>query len=220
MTPESTPDLATGSEDTQKTKAEGGQDPGAANLPEQQDNILEQIDSLTKVMFNGVGPSDNKPSVTAGIIGKIENELGRKISDKTRRAMADHFWCDILAHLAHTLDQAVTMVDKIPDHVADVVIKSRPNEKRPHVEDVIVKLAVKYVWTYLQKLILFGLTAKGKALVVTLRVLAILMCKQPDRHKAVIQYCVDPMGQHLKDETKEKLKTTLQDWLPSFPAVQ
>ncbi|MFI6029368.1 hypothetical protein [Amycolatopsis magusensis] len=214
------PDSATDGEPTRRSKTEGDHDPGTAYPAEQQDNILDQIDSLAKVMFNGVGPSDNKPSVTTGIIAKIENELGRRIPDKTRRAMADHFWCDILAHLAHTLDQAVTVVDKIPDHVADVIIKARTNERRPPVEDVIVKLAVKYVWTYLQKLTLFGLTAKGKAVVVTLRVLAILMCKQPDRHKAVIQYCVDPMGQYLKDETKERLKTTLQDWLPSFPAVQ
>ncbi|QFU94544.1 hypothetical protein [Amycolatopsis sp. YIM 10] len=209
----------TGESETRENKPEDDQHRESASPPDGQSDLLDQIDSLAKVMFNGVGPDKKRPGPTTGIISKIERDLGRELPKATRQAMADHFWCDILAHLAHDLNQALTAIDKIPAHVTELVIKARANENRAPIEEVIVGLAVKHVWNYLQTLTLFGLVAKGKATIVALRVLAILMCKQPDRHKAVVQYCVDPLGKHLKEETKERLKTTLQDWLPSFPAT-
>ncbi len=44
-------------------------------------------------------------------------------SDRHLR-LADHFWCDVLAALAHTLTEIVDAVDQLPAEVAELTVRS------------------------------------------------------------------------------------------------
>ena len=147
------------------------------------------------------------------VIDDIEKNIGRPLEVEERRAMADHLWCEVLAQLAHAVDEGLKLVGKVPDRIADAVIYARRNADRSSLGSAIVKAAVKSVCKHASRLWFAGLFAKGETAVVVFRVLAVLMCKAPDDHRAVVEYCIQPLGDKLESVTKEWLADAFQDWL-------
>lgn len=79
-----------------------------------------------------------------------------------------------------------------------------------------MRSAVKNTWKKVYQLVNCGILAKGHTILVVLRVLAVLICKTPERHNSVVKYCVDPLGKELKEETKKRLLEVFHDWLPAL----
>lgn len=136
----------------------------------------------------------------------------------TKVALADHFWCDVLAQLAHAIDEGVKFLDDIPDRVTRLIMKSREEHNRLPLEEIVVKTAVESGWRLLQHMSTFGVLLGFKKLLPVVRVLAVLIGKAPERHEAVVTYCVDPLAKSLTDKVKKRLVKTVGDWVPHLMA--
>ncbi|WP_179773283.1 hypothetical protein [Amycolatopsis endophytica] len=147
------------------------------------------------------------------VLKDVEKDVGDALDENARRAMADHFWCEVFAQLAHAVDEGLKLVDKVPDWVAEAVIKARQDANRMPLEPVIVKSVVKNLWKHVKLMTIAGLIAKGKTMVLVFRVLAVLICKSPDHHRAVVEYCVNPLGDKLLADTRQRLAEAFQEWL-------
>jgi hypothetical protein len=56
-------------------------------------------------------------------------------------ALTDHFWCDLLAQLAHVMNEGLKLTDDAGDRIADLVLKSRKDGKWRPLEEKVVRLA-------------------------------------------------------------------------------
>ncbi|WP_336158155.1 hypothetical protein [Amycolatopsis sp. VC5-11] len=161
-------------------------------------------------------------ALTNVVLCDIERAHHGPIPDTTRVALADHFWCDLLAQLAHVLSEGLTTVEKltgkVPELVTRLVLESRRESDRLPLEEFVVRTAVNSIWKHLKVLMPFGWLVLVKRMVPIIRILAVLMCKSPERHEAVVRYCVDPLTGQLRDETKRRLRKVLDDWLPGLEA--
>lgn len=151
--------------------------------------------------------------VVSGVLQDIEQECGGTIPISVRVALADHFWCDLLAQLAHAIDGGLKHLESVPDRIADWVMKSREQSRWRHLEDRVVRTAARSLWKRVRLVTFSGLLNRAVVLPVV-RVLAILICKAPERHEAVVRYCVDPLEKDLFAKIRDKLVAVLSEWLP------
>ncbi|PKV91381.1 hypothetical protein ATK30_2150 [Amycolatopsis echigonensis] len=167
-------------------------------------SLVDQVEELGNALTNVV-------------LRDIERAHHGPIPDTTKVALADHFWCDLLAQLAHVLSEGVTTVErltgKVPELVTQLVLESRREADRLPLEEFVVRTAVNSLWKHLTVLMPFGWLVLVKRMVPIVRVLAVLMCKAPERHEAVVRYCVDPLAGQLREETKRRLLKVLGNWL-------
>lgn len=145
-----------------------------------------------------------------GALDDIAREFDGRIPDNVKIALADHFWCDLLAQIAHVLHEGFKHLDSVPDRITDLVMMSRKEARWREIEKRLVRIAARSVWGKVEP---FGTVIRRVALPV-IRLLAVLICKAPERHQAVVEYCVDPLGKQLLSETKKRLTAVLFDWLP------
>ncbi len=139
-------------------------------------------------------------------------EGDKKKQNDIRKQLAKHFWCDLFANLAYAIDTFRNSLDRVPDWVTDAILRSRHAKKRPLIERLIVQTAVKHAWTVVQQAIEH--TFNVEKVLIILRVLAFLCCPAPEKHPAVIKYCVIPLGNAvLEPAIKEKLKAMLSEEL-------
>jgi len=156
-------------------------------------------------------------TVGKDLVGRVLEDIAREydgvIPKDVKVALAHHFWCDFLAQLAHVIDEGLKLLDSVPDRVCDLVLKSRRGGKWPPITEKVVRIAAKSMWRRVRLLTFFGFL-ELRTILPVVRVLAVLMCKAPERHRAVVEYCMDPLGKQLLAETKERLLAALRDWLP------
>ncbi|QYN25605.1 hypothetical protein [Amycolatopsis sp. DSM 110486] len=156
-------------------------------------------------------------ALTDVVLKDVEKAYPGPLPDSTKVALADHFWCDLLAQFAHLIDEGVKAVDGIPDRATNLILASRKAHRRLPLEEIVVKTAVKSMWNLLQPLAPPLAALNGfKKLLPVVRVLAVLICKSPERHEAVVTYCVDPLTKSLTDAVKKRLLKTLSGWLPGL----
>lgn len=167
--------------------------------------VLDQVEQIGDDLFDHV-------------LNDIASEYNGQIPAPIKIALADHFWCDLLANLAHAVDEGLRAVDKVSDQVVDAIIASRKENKWLPIERMIIRIAVNSLWRHICAAATSGLLGKGRAILPALRVLAILICKAPERHRAVIMYCIDPLEKQLWTATKKKLVEAFCDWLPHMRA--
>ncbi|WIX79152.1 hypothetical protein QRX50_48875 [Amycolatopsis carbonis] len=144
----------------------------------------------------------------------IERAHQGPVPESTKVALADHFWCDLLAQIAHVIDEGLTLFDNLPDRATALILASREEDRRLPLEEFVVKVAVKSVWTLIKSLTPLGWINGFRKALPIIRILAVLICKSPERHEAVVRYCVDPLTTLLTNEVKKRLVKTLSDWLP------
>lgn len=178
----------------------------------------------------------------ANQMGETAETLLTKYGPKYRR-LAHHLWCDILAALSSTLNQALTATDLlirrtadvVADQVYDLVMAGRNNragniptrgqtlmEKitgplipgREHLNEAILKQAIKtFIEKLLQKFILEPRTAV-EALLLQIRLLALILCPAPEDHRTVWNNCAVPLvGDQVASKSLEeidKLKQSIE----------
>jgi hypothetical protein len=161
---------------------------------------------------------DEMAKLSADVIDKvladIATEHGGTIPDDVKLALADHFWCDLLANLAHVLAATTKLLDGAPDKIADLVLKSRKKGKWRPIQEKLIRIACHSLWSQVQRLTFFGLFDPVPKILFLVRILGVLICKAPERHKAVVEYCLDPLKDQLRSETKKRLVSVLEIWLP------
>ncbi|MGW4487539.1 hypothetical protein ACWEOE_27285 [Amycolatopsis sp. NPDC004368] len=156
-------------------------------------------------------------ALTDVVLKDIEKAYPGPLPASTKVALADHFWCDLLAQFAHLIDEGVKFFDDVPDRVTNLIMASRKEHRRQPLEEFVVKTAVKSMWNVLQPLVTPLAALNGfKKLLPVIRVLAVLICKAPERHEAVVTYCIDPLAKSLTETVKKRLLKTLDGWLPGL----
>ncbi|WP_017608522.1 hypothetical protein, partial [Nocardiopsis xinjiangensis] len=167
--------------------------------------------------------ADDRATVDeVGELGKLlkkdvfENEL-RPFAEKQAerdpafaeygRAIAGHFWCDLLAETANALDRGAELLGKVPDEIKEAVLEHEDAAEWGPVRTELAKAAVGFLWKSLQRL----MGIDPEALALQLRVLAVLICPDPGGHPRVARDCLRPLVQ---DTLREHLETNLEpEWL-------
>ncbi len=151
--------------------------------------------------------------LVVSVLEDVEREQG-KLSRDTRIAMADHLWCELLVQLALAFKESEKRVDNAIDRVTDRIVFSRESNSHTVIDRALVRSVVKHTWGRLAEL---GSGAVIPAGVVTpaLRVLALLICKRPSRHRSVIEHCVVPLQRWLREKTWAFVRHVFGPWLPT-----
>lgn len=149
------------------------------------------------------------------VLEAVEEEIG-PLRPGTRQAMADHFWCELLVQLVVVIEKSNHLLDSVPDKVADMIIDSRRSNGFPEIQRKVIAACAREVWKRLASVL--GLTAisDARSLLPALRTLAVLMCKSPPRHPAVVEHCLDPLKTALVLETKKRLQRVFGELVPQI----
>jgi hypothetical protein len=193
------------------TTATTGPPPGSSGderppQPPRRSSVVEEIEQFSTAL-------------TKNALEEIERVHHGPVPQATKVALADHFWCDLLAQIAHVIDVGINLIDDIPDRITKLILTSREEQGRLKLEEFVIKAAVKSVWKSLQHLTFFGWLTQFRKLLPMVRILAILICKAPERHREVVEYCVDPLANQVSAETKARLLKVLREWLPEMAAA-
>lgn len=145
----------------------------------------------------------------------VEEDVG-PLRPETRKAMAQHFWCELLVQLIVVIEGSNRLLASVPDKVAKEITKSRREGRLARIQHTVIAASARQVCDRLTGAL--GLTAIGdaKALLPALRMLAVLMCKSPPRHTAVIKHGMDPLKKLLFHETKKRLRRVFSNLVPEI----
>ncbi|MFI6921407.1 hypothetical protein ACIBIZ_15760 [Nonomuraea spiralis] len=146
------------------------------------------------------------------VIKELDERFGGSDPQKARKRLNDHLWCDILATLAEALEKFSKVVDQIPASVTTVIMQSREAERRGVLPEALVRVAVQMAWAPIKAMIK---TLGVEELQRTCRILAVLICPAPERHKAVRDGALLPLAKEgLLETSKERLKQVFPaDWI-------
>ncbi len=149
------------------------------------------------------------------VLKQVEEDVG-PLRPETRKAMAEHFWCELLVQLVVLIEESNHLLGSVPDKVVEGITKFRSEKGLTKIERSVIAASAKQIWTRITGAL--GLTAisDAKALLPVLRTLAFLMCKSPSRHTAVVEHCLDPLRPLLFQETKNRLKRVFSDLVPEI----
>lgn len=166
--------------------------------------------------------------------GRVLRELSAELGpEKTKVfqawAVETHFWCELLAQAAYALTQFRDQYIRAREAVEDALVqREEPGWPRSLNRRSVIGLAVRLVWKHVLPAIgtVSGLTGAALPqlndifkLIWPIRVLAVAMCPDPSRHKAVSQHCLDPICAFAKAEVRREVRQRLlqklpDDWLP------
>lgn len=139
-------------------------------------------------------------------------ERRRRPEGSLERALADHFWCELLAQISRVLAQGIRCADAAADQVAVRIDESRAGDKRTPVQRVLIQIAVRHVWRHALQIVP---GADPVTVLPAMQLLAILMCKAPERHRSVAAYCLDPLTGRMQRAARRYLVEALtQEWMP------
>ncbi|WP_242882146.1 hypothetical protein [Actinomadura litoris] len=144
-------------------------------------------------------------------------------------ARSTHFWCELLAQIAHAITQYQQLRDKI-FRTAEEALRLRSTQ--PLADELrcarAIEVAVWSAWRYLFEGIISTLDAGTSLrallnsgdvapLLWPIRVLAVLMCPDASGHPAVRRYCWDPIVRHGGAEVRQKVRERLTQMFPDDP---
>ncbi|MFD3511241.1 hypothetical protein [Nocardia sp. NPDC058666] len=174
------------------------------------------------------------------VIGEIAGDATENLATGgSRHRVADHFWCDILASIVWALENVETALEKLEtgaigwlvDTVWSQIRTSRatdcgntPGRRAPQqldrherdcAADVTDELLKRWTTMLLQGLCDGLLTQKitFDAIVLKLRILALVLCPDAVAHKIVWDHCFLPL---FRQWTGEEVHETLQNFLPQL----
>ncbi|MGV9598648.1 hypothetical protein ACWDR1_18455 [Streptosporangium sandarakinum] len=146
------------------------------------------------------------------VIKKLDEEFGGSDPRSARKRINDHLWCDLLVAMADAIKRFEEAIGEVPEYVTTIIMQSREAEGRKPFLEVLVRLAVRAAWKPIEEMIdTTGIPELQRAC----RILAVLICPAPEKHKAVW----DDALLHLADEgllvtSKERLAQVFPaDWV-------
>ena len=164
---------------------------------------------------------ENQRFVEEHVIPGLREEFGgRRIKDFQKEAIKAHFWCELLAQTAHALDKFRGHYERAKREVV-AVLTSNGEERLGGWASLLssyrheIEKAVELLFKHLPRIATGGMSVEdGLRLIWPARVLAVLMCREPRRHRTVREYCVEPILKYGKAKIKEKVKDRLRQAFP------
>lgn len=156
---------------------------------------------------------DQIDTFASALGGEVVDLLDETLSGESRRrvghALADHFWCGLLAAVAEMLTDVQATIDKVPDLTADAIIRAmREQGERSWIKEAQVKLYVETAWRAAKE-VLPSISQPLRAV----QLIGVVICPAPEEHSAVLKHCVHPLaGEVVSSTTKLRLEQALTDW--------
>ncbi|MHA6802299.1 hypothetical protein [Salinifilum ghardaiensis] len=151
------------------------------------------------------------------MLGQVLDEVERTagpLRPETRRAMAEHFWCELLVQLVLVIEESNHLLNAVPRTVTAKITESYHVRMLSVIDKRVITACVRQVWKRLTDALGLTVITDAKPLLPALRVLALLTCKSPPRHPEVVRRCADPLRTLLLHETKERLKRAFGEEVP------
>ncbi|MFI6174502.1 hypothetical protein ACIA8R_03070 [Nonomuraea sp. NPDC051191] len=146
------------------------------------------------------------------VITRLDEEFGGSDLRKARKRINDHLWCDLLVAMADAIEKFSEAMDRIPEYVTTIIMQSRKDDDREPFLEALVGLAVRVAWKPIKEMIeATGITELQRAC----RILAVLICPAPEKHKAVQEGALLPLAKEgLLATSKERLEQVFPaDWV-------
>lgn len=161
---------------------------------------MERVEGLGRTLHQGVIGGD------LSAFSKNQAERDPAFSD-FGRAMAGHFWCDLLAEVANALSRGAELSGKLPDGIREAVLEHEDTAPWGTVRARLAEAALGFLWRSFQVLLGADLTPA----VLHLRILAVLICPDPGSHPRVSRCCLRPLA---KEILRDHLRIGLDpEWL-------
>jgi hypothetical protein len=158
-------------------------------------------------------PPDSVSAVTEQTVGMISDAVARAVVDALDRdgyqwTDADHVVCDFLAAAARAMHEVQDQFEQAVANVVSTILTARQREHRPVIPKPLVTVAAQAAVNALMKL---SAVRQFDDLLRATRILAIMACPAPEYHRAVVLYCLSPLG---KDILSDAMRQELTDSLP------
>ncbi|MHA6798346.1 hypothetical protein [Bounagaea algeriensis] len=160
---------------------------------------------------------DEQAEAVGHLLGEVLDDVERTVGPlrtETRRAMAEHFWCELLVQLVLVIEESNHLLNAVPRTVTAKITESYHVRKLSVIDKRVITACVRQVWKRLTDALGLTVITDAKPLLPALRVLALLTCKSPPRHPAVVQYCADPLKSFLLHRTKKRLSWVFGEKVP------
>ncbi len=158
--------------------------------------------------------SDITGSIGSYIADKVLPETESTADDKRElsEAMTDHFWCDLLAQFACSMNRLNEEFDKAPDLIVSAIHAARQQDERSAIADITVQVAVKSLVKGIRELP--GVRHFDDVVKAT-KMLASFICPEPEKHRAVVECCISSLGRDIiTDEVTGYLRQVLpKEWM-------
>lgn len=172
--------------------------------------VADTVDWLARHPEERGGIKDLGSGIHGVFTGRMRTEAqaeGKRTGDpdfdRYGRQTAGHFWCELLAEIALTLDRVGRVSDRVPEEAKQMVRESEKVSEWGPVRTALADTAVDGLWKVAQVL----LGSDQKALAMALRLLALLICPDPGGHERVAKACLSPLAHTLfSPETQGRLE--------------
>jgi hypothetical protein len=161
-----------------------------------------------------VSPPDSVADITEQTVGMVSDAVANAVIDALNRngnqwtAATDHVVCDFLAAAARAMQELQDQFDHAVAFMVSAVLAPRRRVHRPVIREPLARVAAQAAVNALSKL---SAIRQFDDLLRATRILAVMMCPAPERHKAVVLYCLIPLE---KDILSDATKQALMDSLP------
>lgn len=122
-----------------------------------------------------------------------------------------------LATAAHARQELQDQFDRAVAHMVSAILTARRREHRPVIPEPLTTVASQAAVNALTKL---SVVRQFDDLLRATRILAVMVCPDPEHHRAVVLYCLSPLEKNtLSDATRQALSDSLpRGWrLPGLP---
>lgn len=106
------------------------------------------------------------------------------------RAVAGHFWCDLLCEIADVLDRGARLIDRVPEGLKEAVLEHEDAAGWGPIRTRLAGEALVLLWKSVRRV----LGADPETAALYLRVLAVLICPDPGGHPRVARGCLRPLA--------------------------
>lgn len=163
------------------------------------------------------------------VLRRVAEHLGQHgMQEFQEWAREKHFWCELLAQMAHAVAQYEKLRGRIFEMMENVISQSaEPSLPEGLLRGGAIGSAVRWAWRYVLASVvaasgigsLATLLASGdlQPLLWPIRVIAVLMCPDASRHPAVRKYCWEPIVRHGSAEIREVVRERLSQVFPENP---
>lgn len=151
-------------------------------------------------------------SALAGeVLREVDLTAGGTGRTRRRRALTNHFWCDLLAAFAWALEKFNRLPKRILGVIASAIFEKRSDDRAASIDQLATQVAVNKTAELITSLSPYH----PDSMLMAVRILAILICPAPESHRAVANYCIAPLTKGvISKATKERLdKIFPSDWL-------
>lgn len=167
-------------------------------------------------------PPGDVPAATDQAIGMISDAVADAVvkslnQNGFRWTEADHILCDFLAAVARAMQEVQDHFEQAVTHVVSAVLTARDKEHRSVVPEPLAEVASQAAINALMRL---SAAQHFDNLLRATRVLAVMTCPDPEHHRAVVLYCLNPLEKDIvSDVTRQQLTDSLpRGWITPRPA--